>query len=38
MLQSCLKGGTKIFIGDIETKFGAKTEGMAIQCFLYLRI
>jgi len=32
MLQSFLKWGTKIFIGgDIETKFGAETEGMAIQ-------
>jgi len=32
MLHSFLKGGTKIFIeGDMETKFGAETEGMAIQ-------
>jgi len=32
MLQSFLKGGTKIFIGgDIETKFGAETKGMVIQ-------
>jgi len=30
-----LKGGTKIFIGgDIETKFGAETEGTAIQSLL----
>jgi len=32
MLQSFLKGGTKIFIGeDMVTKFGAESEGMAIQ-------
>jgi len=32
MLESFLKGGTKIFTeGDMETKFGAETEGMAIQ-------
>jgi len=31
MPQSFLRGGTKIFIGrDIQTKFGAETEGMAI--------
>jgi len=32
MLPSFLKWGTKIFIGgDIKTKFGAETEGTAIQ-------
>jgi len=32
MLQSFLEGGTKILIGgDMETKFGAETEGMAIR-------
>jgi len=32
MLQPFLKGLTKIFIGgEIETMFGAETEGMAIQ-------
>jgi len=32
LLYSFLKGGTKIFIGgDMETKFGAENEGMAIQ-------
>jgi len=32
MLQSSLKGGTKIFIrGDMETQFGAESEGMAMQ-------
>jgi len=32
MLQFFLKGGTKTFIGgDRETKFGAKSEEMAIQ-------
>jgi len=31
MLQSFLKGRMKIFIGgNMETKFGAETEGMAI--------
>jgi len=31
MLRPFLEGGTHIFIGeDIETKFGAETEGMAI--------
>jgi len=34
-----LKGGTKIFIGgDMEIKFGAETEGMAIQSLLHLGI
>lgn len=34
-----LKRGTKIFIGgDMETKFGAKTEGMAIQSLPHLGI
>jgi len=33
VLQSFLKGETKIFIGgDMETKFGAVTDGMTIQC------
>jgi len=32
MLQSFLKAGTKIFIGgNMEAKFGAETEGTAIQ-------
>jgi len=32
MLHSFLKGGTKIFIGgDMEAKYGADTEGRAIQ-------
>jgi len=32
-----LKWGTKIFIGgDIEAKFGAETEGMAIQNLPYV--
>jgi len=39
VLQSFLKGGTKIFIGgDMETKFGAETEGMAIQSLSHLGI
>jgi len=39
MLQSFLKGGTKIFIGgDMETEIGAETEGMAIQILPYLGI
>jgi len=37
MFQSYLKEGTKIFIvGDMETKFGAGTEGMATQRLPYL--
>ncbi|EDL81679.1 rCG63029 [Rattus norvegicus] len=33
------EGGTKIFIGgDMETKFRAETEGMAIQSLLHLEI
>ncbi|MBX8814663.1 hypothetical protein HBA91_18770 [Ochrobactrum sp. MR34] len=39
ILQSFFKGGTKIFIGgDMETRFGAETEGMAIQSLPYLGI
>jgi len=39
MPHSFLKGGTKIFIGgDMETKFGAETEGMAIQSLPHLGI
>jgi len=39
MLQSFLEGGTKIFIGgNTETKFGAETEGMAIQRLPHLGI
>jgi len=39
MLQSCLEEGTKIFIGeDMETKFGAEIEGMAIQSLPHLGI
>jgi len=39
MLQSFLEGETKIFVGgDMETKFGAETEGMAIQSLPYLGI
>jgi len=39
MLQSFLKGGTKIFIReDMKTKFGAETEGIAIQNLPYLVI
>jgi len=39
MLQSCLEGGTKLFIGgDTETKFGAQTEGKAIQRLPHLGI
>jgi len=39
MLQSFLKGGTDIFIGgNRETKFGAETEGMAIQRLPHLGI
>jgi len=39
MLQSFLKGGTKIFIGgDMEAKFGAETEAMAIQSLPHLGI
>jgi len=37
ILQS-LKDRTKIFTGDVETKFGALTEGMAIQSLLCLGI
>jgi len=37
MLLSFLKGGTKIFIGgDMETKFGAETEGIAIQSLIHM--
>jgi len=39
MLQSLLEGGTKIFIGgDMETKFGAEIEGVAIQNLPHLEI
>jgi len=39
MLQSFLKGGTKIFIGgNMESKVGAETEGMAIQSLPHLHI
>jgi len=39
MLQSFLKGRIKIFTGgDMETKFGAKTEWMAIQSLPHLGI
>jgi len=39
MLQFFLEGGTKIFIGgDMETKFGAQTEEMAIQSLFHLGI
>jgi len=39
MLQSFLKGGTKIFMeGDMETKFGEETEGMNIQLLPHLGI
>jgi len=39
MLQSFLKEGTKIFIGGaMEAKFGAETEGMAIQSLPHLGI
>jgi len=39
MTQSFLEGGTKILIGgDMETKFGAENEGMAIQSLLHLGI
>jgi len=39
MLQSFLKGGTKIFIGGyMETKFGTETEGMAIESLTHLGI
>jgi len=39
MLHSILKGGTKIFIGgDIEAKFGAETEGAAIQSLPHMGI
>jgi len=39
MLQSFLEGGTKIFIGgNMEAKFGAETEGMAIQSLPHLGI
>jgi len=31
MLQSFSEGGIKIFIVDMETNFGADTEGKAIQ-------
>jgi len=38
MLQS-LKGGIKIFVGgEMETKFGAETEGMTIQSLPHLGI
>jgi len=37
ILQSFLKEGTKLLIeGDMETKFGAETEGMTIQSLPYL--
>jgi len=39
MLQCFLEGGTKIFIGgNIESKFGAEIEGMAIQSLPHLGI
>jgi len=39
MLQSFLKGGTKIIIGgDMETTFGAETKRMADQCLPHLGI
>jgi len=39
MLQSFLKGGTKIDIGgDMETKFGAEAEGKVIQSLPHLAI
>jgi len=39
MLQFFSEGGTKIFRGgDMEIKFGAETEGMAIQSLPYLGI
>jgi len=37
VLHSFLKGGTKRFIGgNMETKFGAETEGMALQSLPHL--
>jgi len=39
MLQFFLEGGTNIFIaGDMETKFGAETEGKAILSLSHLGI
>jgi len=39
MLRSSLEGETKIFIGGyMETRFGAETEGMAIQRLPHLGI
>jgi len=39
MLHSFLKEGTKLFIGgDIEAKFGAETEGTAIQSLPHIGI
>jgi len=39
MLQSSLKWGTKILIGeDVETKFGAKPEGISIQSLPHLSV
>jgi len=39
MLQSFLEGGSKIFTGgDVEAKFGAEIEGMAIQNLPLLEI
>jgi len=39
MLQSFLNGGTRLFIGgDMETMFGAETEGTAIQSLPHLGI
>jgi len=39
MLQSFLEGGTKILIAEsTETKFGAETEGIAIQSLIHLGI
>jgi len=39
VLLSFLKGRTKIFIGDdMEAKFGAETEGMAVQSLPHIDI
>jgi len=39
ILQSFFKGGTKIFIeSNMETKFGADTEGITIQSLPHLGI
>jgi len=39
MLHSFLKGRIKVFIGgDMETKFGVETEGMAIQSLPHMCI